>query len=56
MYLVNTRRYICFVINALSQFMVEPRRVHWVAEKHVLRYLCGIVDYGMDYLRGDRFQ
>jgi hypothetical protein len=54
MYLVNTRLDICFVVNTLSQFMVEPRRVHWVAAKHVLRYLCGTVDYGLDYLRGDR--
>jgi hypothetical protein len=28
MYLVNTRPDICFVVNTLSQFMVEPRRVH----------------------------
>jgi hypothetical protein len=53
MYLVNTRPDICFVVNTLSQFMVEPRRVHWVAAKHVLRYLCGMVDYGLDYHRGD---
>jgi hypothetical protein len=53
MYLVNTRPDICFVVNTLSQFMVEPRRVHWVAEKHVLRYLCGTIDYGLDYQRGD---
>jgi hypothetical protein len=52
MYLVNTRPDICFVVNTLSQFMVEPRRVHWVAAKHVLRYLCGTVDYGLDYQRG----
>jgi hypothetical protein len=25
MYLVNTRPYVCFVVNTLSQFMVEPR-------------------------------
>jgi hypothetical protein len=53
MYLVNTRPDICFAVNTFSQFMVEPRRVHWVAAKHVLRYLCGTVDYGLDYLRGD---
>jgi hypothetical protein len=28
MYLVNTRPDICFVVNTLSQCMVEPRRVH----------------------------
>ena len=39
MYLVNTMLDICFVFKTLSQFMVEPRRVHWVASKHVPRYL-----------------
>ena len=33
--------------------MVEPQRVHWVVAKHVLRYLCGTVDYGLDYRRRD---
>jgi hypothetical protein len=28
MYLVNTRPYIYFVLNTLSQFMVESREVH----------------------------
>ena len=36
MYLFNTKIYLCFVVNTLIQFMVEPRRVHWVATKHVL--------------------
>ena len=53
MYLVNTRPDICFAVNSLSQFMVEPRRVHWVAAKHVLRYLQGTLDYGLDYRQGD---
>jgi hypothetical protein len=53
MYLVNTRPDIGFVVNTLKHFMVEPRRMHWVATKHVLRSLCGIMDYGLDYLRGD---
>jgi hypothetical protein len=53
MYLVNTRLDICFAVNTLSQFMVEPRRIHWVAAKHVLRYLRGTVDYGLSYIQRD---
>eukprot|EP00253_Pinus_taeda_P002301 PITA_02301 len=37
MYLVNTRPDICFAVNTMSQFMCEPRKVHWVAAKHILR-------------------
>jgi hypothetical protein len=28
MYLTNIRSNICFAVNTLSQYMVEPRRVH----------------------------
>eukprot|EP00253_Pinus_taeda_P034944 PITA_34944 len=53
MYLVNTKPDICFADNTLNQFMMEPKRVHWVAAKHVLRYLQGTMDYGLDYVRCD---
>jgi hypothetical protein len=53
MYLVNTRPDLYFVINTLSQFMVDPKRVHWVAAKHVLRYLHGTVEFGLSYIQGD---
>jgi hypothetical protein len=53
MYLVNTRPDICFSMNTLNQYMVEPRSVHMVGAKHVLRYLARRVDYGLDYVRGD---
>ena len=33
--------------------MVEPQRVQWLTTKHVLRYVVGTVDYGLDYVRGD---
>jgi hypothetical protein len=49
MYLMNTRPNICFAVNTLSQFMVEPRRVHMVAAKHVMRYLKGTLDFGLSY-------
>eukprot|EP00253_Pinus_taeda_P032389 PITA_32389 len=37
MYLVNTKPDICYAVNTLSQFIVEPKRAHWVAAKHVLK-------------------
>ena len=42
MYLTNTRPEICFTVNTLSQFLVQPRWVHLVAAKHVMRYLKGL--------------
>lgn len=49
MYFMHTRPDICFVVSALSQFMSEPRHVHWVAAKHALRYLRGTIAYGLRY-------
>ena len=49
MYLTNTRLDICFAVNTFSQFLVEPRCVHLVAAKHVMRYLKGTMDYGLNY-------
>jgi hypothetical protein len=49
MYLTNTRPDICFVVNTLSQFLVEPRRVHIVAAKRVMRYLKGTLDFSLSY-------
>jgi hypothetical protein len=49
MYLMNTRPDICFVVNTLSQFLVEHRHVHLVAEKHVMRYLKDTLDCGLSY-------
>ena len=49
MYLTNTRPDICFAVNTLSQYLVQPRRVHLVAAKHVMRYLKGTIDFGLYY-------
>eukprot|EP00253_Pinus_taeda_P010899 PITA_10899 len=50
MYLVNTRLDICFAVNTLSQFQVEPRHDHWIATKHIQRYLNGTIDIGLRYV------
>ena len=49
MYLTITRPYICFAVNTLSQYLVQPRRVHLIVAKHVMRYLKGTIDFGLYY-------
>ena len=49
MYLTNTRPDICFAVNTLSQYLVQPRRVHLVTAKHVMRYLKGTIEFGLYY-------
>jgi hypothetical protein len=49
MYMIHTRPDICYEVIAMSQFMNEPRQRHWVAAKHILRYLRGTITYGLRY-------
>ncbi len=49
MYLVTSRPDICFSINVLSQFQIEPRHGHWIVAKHILRYLCGTIHNYLKY-------
>jgi hypothetical protein len=49
MYLTNTEIDICFDVNTLSKFLVDPRHVHLVVAKHVMRYLKGKLDCGLSY-------
>jgi hypothetical protein len=49
MYLTNTMLDICFVVKTLSQYLVDPRHVHLVVAKHVMRYLKGTLDLGLRY-------
>ena len=51
MYLVNTRPNISFALNSLSQFMVDPWRVHWIVANHILCHIRGTVEYGLVYER-----
>jgi hypothetical protein len=56
MYLTNTRPDICFVVSTLNQYLVEPRRIHLVPTKHVMRYLKGTLDYGLYYTGDHEFR
>jgi len=50
MFLVNSCSDICFSVNTLSQFMVEPHHIHWIAAKNLLKYLWGTITYGLRYI------
>jgi hypothetical protein len=49
MYMIHTRPDICYAVIAMSRFMTKPRQRHWVAAKHILRYLRGTITYGLRY-------
>eukprot|EP00253_Pinus_taeda_P022896 PITA_22896 len=53
MFLVNSRPDISFVVNTLSQHMVEPHHTHWIGAKNLLRYLHGTITHGLRYTAGD---
>ena len=36
-------------MNTLSQYLVQPRRVHLIVAKHLMRYLKGTIDFGLYY-------
>ena len=50
MYLVNMRPGICYIVNALSRFMSNPKHIHLVAAKHVLGYVRGTILMGSGIL------
>ncbi|KAH9304326.1 hypothetical protein KI387_008730, partial [Taxus chinensis] len=39
----------------LTRFMQEPKKCHWIAAKHVLRYVQGTVDFGLEYQKNTQF-
>eukprot|EP00253_Pinus_taeda_P004220 PITA_04220 len=53
MFLVNSRSDICFAVNTLSQYMVEPHHSHWIGAKNLLKYLRGLITHGLRYIAGD---
>ncbi|XP_066396092.1 uncharacterized mitochondrial protein AtMg00810-like [Miscanthus floridulus] len=48
-YLVHTRPDIAFAVGYASRFMETLRQEHLVAVKHLLRYIAGMIDYGLVY-------
>ena len=48
MYLmVSTRLDIAYAVGKVSRYMANLRKVHWEAVKWILRYIKGMIDYGI---------
>ena len=47
--MICTRPDICWIVTKLSQYLSKPLKEHWVAVKHVLRYLKYTLDYELCY-------
>ena len=52
-YLVNKIHNICYVVNSLSQFMGEPKEIHLVSVKYIIRHLQGTLNLGLKYEKVD---
>ena len=48
-----TRPDICYAVGIVSRYQSNPRMGHWIAEKHILKYLTITRDYMLVYTSGD---
>ena len=48
-----TRPDICFAVGMVSRYQSNPRLDHWVAVKHILKYLRKTRNYILVYFGGD---
>jgi hypothetical protein len=51
LYLTATRPDLMYAASLLSRFMTGPTKIHMRAAKRVLRYVQGILSYGIEYVR-----
>jgi Reverse transcriptase (RNA-dependent DNA polymerase) len=52
--MLGTRPDIAYAVTILSQFSSNPGRRHWEAVKRLLRYLCGTMDFRLQYGAAER--
>ena len=52
-YLTFSRPDLSFPINMVCQFMHRPATLHFMAVKHILRYLKGTIEFGIQFSRGN---
>ena len=53
--MTRTRPDLSYTVGKLSQCLLEPRQQHWVATKHILKYLRGTSHYEQHYQKSKEF-
>ena len=48
-----TRPDICYAVGIVSRYQSNPGKEHWIAVKHILKYLRRTRNYVLVYLGGD---
>ena len=51
-----TRPDLSYAVGKLSQYLSEPRQQHWVAAKHILKYLRGTSHYELRYQKSEELR
>ncbi|XP_057444510.1 secreted RxLR effector protein 161-like [Lotus japonicus] len=46
-YLCNARPNICYSVGVVSRYMCNPKKIHMLAAKRILRYFQRTMDYGL---------
>ncbi|GKV36956.1 hypothetical protein SLEP1_g45038 [Rubroshorea leprosula] len=54
MYMTTTRPDIMHGVSLISKYMEHPKELHLQTAKRILRYLCGTIDFGLFYKKGDQ--
>ena len=53
---IATRPDLSVAVGILSQYMKNPGKEHWIGIKRVLRYIQGILNFGLKFCGSDSFQ
>ena len=49
---IRTRPDIAFAVSTAAKFTAKPTEQHWKAVKHILRYIAGTINFGLQFTKG----
>lgn len=50
--MTHTRPDIAYAVGLVSRFAQDPHQSHWKAAKHILKYIQGTSNFGIQYIVG----